>query len=75
MSSSLKSTAGSSSYNIEYDSAGDHPCEGSYMFYYDGYYYLLWSHGICCGYETYVNSCSVSQANELGHFPLLAMNT
>jgi arabinan endo-1,5-alpha-L-arabinosidase len=21
------------------------------MFYYDGYYYLLWSHGICCDYE------------------------
>ncbi|KAE9375912.1 glycoside hydrolase family 43 protein [Stipitochalara longipes BDJ] len=52
MSSSLTSTAGASSYNIEYNSAGDHPCEGSYMFYYDDYYYLLWSHGICCDYET-----------------------
>jgi arabinan endo-1,5-alpha-L-arabinosidase len=55
MSTSLKTTAGSASYNIEYDSAGTHPCEGSYMFYYDGYYYLLWSHGICCNYETYVH--------------------
>ncbi|PMD17037.1 glycoside hydrolase family 43 protein [Hyaloscypha hepaticicola] len=52
MSSSLTSTAGSSLYNIEYDSAGTRPCEGSYMFYYGGYYYLLWSHGICCGYQT-----------------------
>jgi len=41
------------SYNIEYDGADStHPCEGSFMFYYDGYYYLLWSHGICCNYET-----------------------
>lgn len=75
MSSSLISTAGSSLYNIEYDSAGTRPCEGSYMFYYGGYYYLLWSHGICCGYQTYVNPFSVSQVNELGHFPLLVMNT
>lgn len=43
-----------SSYNIEYDGNGDHPDEGSYMFYYDGYYYLLWSNGICCGYDTCV---------------------
>ena len=43
-----------SSYNIEYDAAGTHPCEGSYMFEYDGYYYLLWSHGICCNYNVYV---------------------
>jgi len=51
MSSDAKKTAGSS-VQIEYDSAGTHPCEGSYMFYYDGYYFLLWSHGICCGYDT-----------------------
>jgi len=75
MSSSLTSTAGSAPYNIEYDSAGTRPCEGSYMFYYGGYYYLLWSHGICCGYQTYVKSFSVSQANELGPFPLLVLNT
>ncbi|KAF4628192.1 hypothetical protein G7Y89_g9961 [Cudoniella acicularis] len=42
----------SSAYNIEYDSAGTHPDEGSYMFYYSGYYYLLWSNGICCNYDT-----------------------
>jgi arabinan endo-1,5-alpha-L-arabinosidase len=61
MSSSLTSTAGGSSYNIEYNAAGDHPGEGSYMFYYSGYYYLLWSHGICCGYEKYVDSYLLSR--------------
>ncbi|KIN02678.1 glycoside hydrolase family 43 protein [Oidiodendron maius Zn] len=41
-----------SAYNIEYNSTGTRPSEGSYMFYYSGYYYLLWSSGICCGYDT-----------------------
>jgi len=40
-----------SAVNIEYSSAGTHPNEGSYMFYYSGYYYLLWSNGICCNYD------------------------
>jgi arabinan endo-1,5-alpha-L-arabinosidase len=52
LNSAATKTAGTAAYNIEYDSAGTHPCEGSYMFYYSGYYYLLWSHGICCGYDT-----------------------
>ncbi len=43
---------GAAAYNIEYDATGTHPCEGSYMFYYSGYYYLTWSRGICCGYDT-----------------------
>ncbi|TVY82168.1 putative arabinan endo-1,5-alpha-L-arabinosidase A [Lachnellula suecica] len=41
-----------SAVNIEYSSVGTHPNEGSFMFYYSGYYYLLWSNGICCGYDT-----------------------
>lgn len=45
-------TAASSSVNVEYSSVGTSPNEGSYMFYYSGYYYLLWSNGICCGYDT-----------------------
>jgi len=49
--SALTGTSGSL-YNIEYEAAGSHPCEGSYLFEYGSYYYLLWSHGICCGYET-----------------------
>lgn len=44
--------AGTAAYNIEYYATGTRPCEGSYMFYYSGYYYLLWSQGICCGYDT-----------------------
>ena len=51
MSSDAKTPAGSA-YNIEYDSNGTHPDEGSYMFYNNGYYYLLWSNGICCNYDT-----------------------
>ncbi|KAH9213431.1 putative arabinan endo-1,5-alpha-L-arabinosidase A [Leptodontidium sp. 2 PMI_412] len=42
---------GAAAYNIEYDSTGGSPCEGSYMFYYSGYYYLTWSRGVCCGYD------------------------
>jgi arabinan endo-1,5-alpha-L-arabinosidase len=51
MDSTPTSKGSNSAYNIEYNSVGTSPCEGSYMFYYDGYYYLLWSHGICCGYN------------------------
>jgi len=40
------------SYNIAYNASGSHAEEGSYMFYYSGYYYLLISSGICCDYET-----------------------
>jgi len=45
-------TAGTASYNIAYNSSGTHSEEGSNIFYYDGYYYLLFSSGICCGYDT-----------------------
>lgn len=43
-----------SSYNIAYNASGSHAEEGSFMFYYSGtgYYYLLISSGICCGYDT-----------------------
>lgn len=51
MASSPTTTSGSS-YNIAYNASGTHAEEGSYMFYYSGYYYLLISSGICCGYET-----------------------
>ncbi|RDW84261.1 arabinan endo-1,5-alpha-L-arabinosidase-2 [Coleophoma cylindrospora] len=41
------------SYNIAATTVGTHALEGSYMFYYSGtgYYYLLISNGICCGYD------------------------
>src|SRR5437879_3334158 len=52
MASTPTKTAGSSSYNVAYNSSGTHAQEGSYMFYYSSYYYLFFSRGICCGYDT-----------------------
>ncbi|OCL05671.1 glycoside hydrolase family 43 protein [Glonium stellatum] len=52
MASTPTKTAGTSSYIIAYNSSGTHAEEGSYMFYYSGYYYLFFSRGICCGYDT-----------------------
>jgi len=48
-------TKGSNSaYNIAFNSTGTDAQEGSYVFFYSGtgYYYLLISAGICCGYDT-----------------------
>ncbi|CAL3972919.1 unnamed protein product, partial [Diplocarpon coronariae] len=45
-------TVGEASYQLQYEASGTHPCEGSYMFSYSGYYYLTWSRGVCCGYDT-----------------------
>ncbi|KAJ5945699.1 hypothetical protein N7454_002538 [Penicillium verhagenii] len=42
----------SSSYNIAYNPSGTHAEEGSYMYKYGSYYYLFYSAGICCGYDT-----------------------
>ena len=42
----------SSSYNIAYDSSGSHAQEGAYMYKYGSYYYLFYSSGTCCGYDT-----------------------
>ena len=49
--SAAKKSGGAASYNIEYNSTGSRPSEGSYMFYNSPYYYLLWSSGICCGFD------------------------
>lgn len=38
--------------NIAYNSTGSHAIEGSFTFYRSGYYYLFWSSGTCCGYDT-----------------------
>ena len=40
------------SYNIAYDPSSDHAEEGSYMYKYGNYYYLFYSAGACCGYDT-----------------------
>ncbi|KAK8219195.1 hypothetical protein M8818_000927 [Zalaria obscura] len=44
--------AGGASYNIAYNSSGDHGIEGSYMVQQGNYYYLFFSSGQCCGYDT-----------------------
>ena len=44
-------TAGSAK-QIAFDSSGTHAVEGSYMIYRDNYYYLFFSNGICCGYDS-----------------------
>ncbi|KAH9225063.1 glycosyl hydrolase, partial [Leptodontidium sp. 2 PMI_412] len=41
-----------SSYQLAYTSVASHAQELSFIFYYNGYYYLLWSERICCGYDT-----------------------
>lgn len=52
LSSDATKGGGGSSYQIAYNPSGNHAVEGSYVFSYDGYYYLTWSAGICCGYDT-----------------------
>ncbi|KAB5578186.1 glycoside hydrolase, family 43 [Coniochaeta sp. 2T2.1] len=42
----------SSSYQIAYNSSGSHAVEGAFMYYRSGYYYLFFSSGTCCGYDT-----------------------
>ena len=49
---SAATKSSSASYNIDYDPSGDHAVEGSYMYQYGDYYYLFYSAGICCGYDT-----------------------
>lgn len=41
-----------SSYNIAYQPSGSHAVEGAYMYKYGSYYYLFFSVGTCCGYDT-----------------------
>ncbi|KAJ5135002.1 uncharacterized protein N7515_004280 [Penicillium bovifimosum] len=41
-----------SSYNLAYDPSGTHAVEGAYMYQHGDYYYLFYSVGICCGYDT-----------------------
>lgn len=49
---SAATKAASSSYNIAYDPAGNHAIEGVYLYKYGSYYYLFFSSGACCGYDT-----------------------
>jgi arabinan endo-1,5-alpha-L-arabinosidase len=49
---SAATTVASSSYNIAYNPSGTHAVEGAFMYKYGSYYYLFFSAGICCGYDT-----------------------
>ena len=42
----------SSSYQIAYQPAGEHAVEGAYLYKYGSYYYLFFSEGKCCGYDS-----------------------
>jgi arabinan endo-1,5-alpha-L-arabinosidase len=46
-----KASASATPKQIVYNGAGTHPLEGSYGFVHNGYNYLFWSEGICCGYD------------------------
>lgn len=39
-------------YQIAYNSSGSHAAEGSFMYHRSGYYYLFWSAGTCCNFDT-----------------------
>lgn len=51
MGSDAKKASGSA-VQIQYQPAGSHAAEGSFMWYRSGYYYLFWSEGVCCGYDS-----------------------
>ncbi|KAE8326013.1 putative arabinan endo-1,5-alpha-L-arabinosidase A [Aspergillus sergii] len=38
--------------NVAFDPATTHPVEGAYLYKYGDYYYLFYSWGTCCGYDT-----------------------
>ncbi|KAF2110294.1 putative extracellular endo-1,5-alpha-L-arabinase [Lophiotrema nucula] len=47
-----KVASGSTSTNIAYVPSGSHAQEGSFLYKYGSYYYLFFSVGQCCGYDT-----------------------
>jgi arabinan endo-1,5-alpha-L-arabinosidase len=52
LSSNALTIAGGSPYQIELNDTGTRPSEGSYVVQNGHYYYLFFSSGICCGYDT-----------------------
>lgn len=54
MNSGATASAGGASYNIAFNSTADHAEEGAFVYYRAGnqYYYLFFSAGACCGYDT-----------------------
>lgn len=51
MNSAATKTVGTPAYQVEYYPVDDHPAEGAFIFENEGFYYLTWSQGICCGYD------------------------
>lgn len=51
MNNAATSSTGTS-HQIVYNVSGSHAIEGSFVFYRSGYYYLFFSSGVCCGYDT-----------------------
>jgi arabinan endo-1,5-alpha-L-arabinosidase len=46
-----RSVAGSS-YNVAFEPDGTHAVEAAYLYQYGSWYYLFYSAGSCCGYDT-----------------------
>lgn len=51
LNSAATKNAGSAT-QISYTSSGTSAREGGFMYYRSGYYYLFWSEGQCCGYDS-----------------------
>lgn len=49
---SAATKASGTPYQIAFNSTGSQALEGASMYYRSGYYYLFFSSGICCGYNT-----------------------
>lgn len=49
---SAATKASGTPYQIAFNSTGSQALEGANMYYRSGYYYLFFSSGICCGYNT-----------------------
>lgn len=46
------SSVAASATQIAYNATGSHAMEGPFVYYRSPYYYLFFSAGICCGYQT-----------------------
>ena len=52
MSSNALTVSAETPYGIEFNGTGTHPSEGAYVFKHKKHFYLFFSSGICCGYDT-----------------------
>lgn len=52
LSSDALTWRGADIYNVEYNATGSRPSEGPFLFEYGDYFYLFWSSGSCCGYDS-----------------------